>query len=189
MNSDIENSIKFFAASNAAVYDVYLHFYYVEVDKNTGAVAHKVITKKLNADFIRSTTTNEVSYGFVPKNFYTIIAQNLQPNDKVTRYIDAIDGVPYNCIQLQVWAAGKTYLDYYNVAHPSSSIVQNRLEYTNFVSEDKDAYGILTSRNTCYRNLQFSPMDHNEDTLVQGAVTRNLGFDYYRNSPLFPSKK
>ena len=107
----------------------------------------------------------------------------------MTRYIDAIDGVPYNCIQLQVWAAGKTYLDYYNVSHPSSSIVQNRLEYTNFVSDDKDAYGILTSRNTCYRNLQFSPTEHNEDTLVQGAVTKDLGFDYYRNSPFFPTNK
>lgn len=190
MNSDKASTIKFYAASNAAAYDLYLYFYYVEVNNNTGEVAHKVVSKKLNADFVRSTTSNEVSYiGFVPKTFYTILAQNIQPNDNVTRYIDAIDGIPYNCIQLQLWAAGKTYLDYYNVSHPSSSIVQNRLEYTNFVSDDNDAYGILTSRNTCYRNLQFNPTEHNEDTLVQGAITKDLGFDYYRNSPFFPTKK
>lgn len=189
MNQDKPSTIKFYAAANAAAYDLYLHFYYVEVNKTTGEVAHKVISKKLNADFIRSTTTGEVSYvGFVPKNFYTIIAQEIQPNDKVTRYIDAIDGISYNCIQLQLWAAGKAYLDYYKVSHPSSSIVQNRLEYTNFVSDDKDAYGIVTSRNTCYRNLQFNPTEHNEDTLVQGAATKDLGFDYYRNSPFFPTK-
>jgi len=189
MNQDKATTIKFYAAPHAVAYDVYLHFYYVEVNNATGAVAHKVITKKLNADFVRSTTSGEVSYvGFVPNYFYKILAQNLEPNDKVTRYIDAINGIPYNCIQLQLWAAGKAYLDYYKVSHPNTSIVQNRLEYTNFVSEDNDAYGIVTSRNTCYRNLQFSPMDHNEDTLVKGSVTKNLGFDYYRNSPLFPTK-
>ncbi len=188
MNLEKPSTITFYAAKNAAAYDLYLYFYYVEVDKTTGAVEHKVISKKLNADFVRSTTTGEVSFvGFVPKNFYTIIAQNLQPNDKVTRYIDAIGGVAYNCLQLRVWAAGKTFLEYYNVSHPNSSIVQNRLEYTNFVSEDQDAYGILTSRNTCYRNLQFNPTEHNEDTLVQGAATKDLGFDYYRNSPFFHS--
>ncbi len=185
MNQDKASTIRFYAAKNAAAYDLYLNFHYVEVNKETGAVAHKVISKKINSDFIRSTTSDEVSYvGFVPKSLYTIIAQNLEPDDKVVRYIDAIDGYSYNCIRLQLWAANKTFLDYYNVSHPNSSIVQNRLEYTNFISGSRNAYGILASRNYCSRDLQFSPMEHNEDTLVMGAATGHLGFRYYRESPL-----
>ena len=190
MNQEKPATIKFYAAPNAAAYDLYLSFYYIEVDKNTGEIEHKVVTQKLNSDFIRSTSSDEVSYiGFTPKMLYTILAQNIEPNDAVDRYVDAIDGVGYNCLQLRLWAAGKTFLTYYNVAHPSTSIVQNRLEYTNFVSEDGNAYGILTSRNTCHRDLQLSSLEHNEDTLVKGAATKHLGFGYYRNSPLFPTGK
>ena len=190
MNQEKVSTIKFYAAPNAAAYDLYLHFYYIEVDKNTGAIAHKVMTKKLNTEFIKTTTTGEVSYtGFIPKTFYKMISQSLQPDDNIERYIDAINNIPYNCIRLQLWAAGKTYLTYYNVSNPGSSIVQNRLEYTNFVSDDNDAYGILSSRNTCFRDLQFSSLEHNEDTLVKGAATGHLGFGYYRNSPLFPTEK
>lgn len=190
MNQENFSTIKFYAAENAAAYDLYLHFYYIEVDNKTGAIEHKVFTKKLNSGFIRSTTSDEVSYtGFVPKYFYTLLALNLEKNENVTRYIDAVDGIAYNCIRLQLWATDQTYLDYYNVSNPNSSIVQNRLEYTNFISEDKDAYGIMCSRNTCYRDLQFSPMEHNEDTLVAGQDTKDLGFGYFRNSPLYPSLK
>lgn len=190
MNLEKPATIKFYSADNAAAYDLYLSFYYIEVNKHTGAIEHKVITKKLNSDFIHATSTDEVSYtGFTPKTLYTIIAQNIEPNDAVDRYIDAVNGIAYNCIQLRLWAAGKDLLTYHNVSNPSTSIVQNRLEYTNFVSDDKDAYGILTSRNTTYRNLQFNSLEHNEDTLVKGATTRHLGFDYYRNSPLFPMEK
>lgn len=187
MNLEKPSTIKFYAAHNAAAYDLYLHFYYVEVNRHTGKIEHKSLKKKLNADFIRSTSTGEVSFiGYVPKSFYTFVAQNLEPNDDVVRYIDAVDGRAYCCIRLELWAADKTFLTYYNVSTPGSSIVQNRLEYTNFVSSDKNAYGILASRNSCHRDLQFNPMEHNEDTLVKGAATRHLGFDYYRNSPLFP---
>lgn len=190
VNQDKASTIKFYAANNAAAYDLYLHFYYIEVDRQTGAIEHKVVTRKLNSDFIRSTTADEISYvGFIPKTLFTIIRQSMEPNDKVDRYIDAVDGIAFNCIRLELWAVGSTFLTYYNVSHPSSSIVQNRLEYTNFVSDDKDAYGILTSRNSCYRDLQFTSMDHNEDTLVRGSVTGDLGFGYYRNSPLFPTGK
>lgn len=190
MNQENYSTIKFYSAPNAAAYDLYLHFYYIEVDKRTGSIEHKVLTKKLNSGFVFPTSSDEVSYmGFAPKSFYTIVGQSLTPNDNVVRYIDAINGVPFTCIRLQLWAADKMFLNYYNVSNPSASIVQNRLEYTNFVSEDKDAYGILSSRNTCVRDFQFSSLDHNEDTLVKGARTSGLGFDYYRNSPLFPFVK
>lgn len=188
MNSDAF-TIKFYAAENAALYDIYFTFYYIEVDNRTGAIEHKSLTKKLNAESIRSTSSSEISFSmFRPKDFYEFLTQQIQPNSNLTRYIDAPNGHPYQCFKLQVWAADKNFRTYQEVAAPSSSIVETRLEYTNFISANNDAYGLLASRNFCDRFLTIeNTTSHSEDTLVKGSKTRSLGFDYYRNSPLFNS--
>lgn len=190
MNLEQSYKIQFYAAQNAVAYDIYLYFYYIEVDNETGSIEHKHLVKKLNSDLIRdynaASSGREVSYTMTPNTFYTFLSQNIKPNSRVTRYIDAIDGNPYYCMNLSVWAANEVFVTYRDVATPNSSIVQNRLEYTNFISEDNDAYGILASRNHCDKMLKLdNSQGHNEDTLVLGSKTRALGFDYYRNSPLF----
>jgi len=190
MNSDAF-TIKFYAAENAALYDIYFTFYYIEVDNRTGEISHKSLTKKLNAESIRSTSSGDISFSsFRPKDLYEYIGQQLQPNERVTRYIDALDDHPYRCFKLQVWAGDKNYRTYQDVATPSASIVENRLEYTNFVSAHNDAYGLLGSRNFCDRFLTMeNTTSHSEDSLVKGSKTKQLGFDYYRNSPLFSAAK
>lgn len=195
MNLDQAFKIQFYAANNASAYDIFMYFYYIEVDNVTGEITHKKLMKKLNSDLIRDNSTvsgsgREISYNqFTPSTFYTFLAQNIEPNSRVTRYIDAVDNNPYYCISLHVWAASKEFVTYRDVATPNSSIVQTRLEYTNFVSDDNDAYGLLASRNHTVRNLKFDNLNHNEDTLVKGVVTKGLNFDYYRNSPLFQEER
>ncbi|MCQ2284896.1 MAG: hypothetical protein MJZ57_08350 [Bacteroidales bacterium] len=195
MNLDQLYKIQFYAANNAAAYDIYMDFYYIEVDNVTGAIAHKKLSKKLNPDLIRDNQTvggdgREIGYNITPNTFYTFLSQNIEPNSHVTRYIDAIDNQPYYCIQLNVWAANDAFVKYRDVATPNSSIVQNRLEYTNFISDNDNAYGIFASRNHCTKNLKLdNAQAHNEDTLVKGSATSNLNFDYYRNSPLFISEE
>lgn len=186
MNSDAY-TIKFYAAENAAIYDIYFTFYYIEVDNRTGEIEHKSLTKKLNSESIRSTSSNDISYSmFRPKDYYEYLAQQIQPNDNVTRYIDAPNSYPYQCFKLQIWAADNNFRTYQDVATPSSSIVETRLEFTNFISDNNDAYGLFGSRNFCNRYLSIeNTTSHSEDTLVKGSKTRHLGFDYYRNSPLF----
>ena len=188
MNLDQPYSVQFYDADNAAAYDVYLSFYYIEMDNKTGKIEHKVLTKKLNASLIRAiSTAGYITFSkFVPNTFYSFLVQSIPENKNVTRYIDAIDGKPYNCLRLEVWAANEQFLTYQQVASPTSSIVQNRMEYTNFVSEDNSAYGLLASRSSCFKDLKLdNSQGHNEDTLVLGSKTRNLNFDYYRNSPEF----
>ena len=189
MNHNSQYKILFSSAENAAMYDLYLTFYYIEVDNSTGAVEHKTITRRINGDYIRATSGADVSFtGFTPQSFFTTIVQGIGTNPHVTRYIDSIDGQPYHCIRLSAWAADQNYLTYREVSIPGSSIVQNRLEYTNFVSEDESAYGLLASRNCGYVDLIMeNTMGHSEDTLVLSPRTRHLNFDYYRNSPEFPS--
>ena len=181
--------ISFFSAENAAMYDLFLTFYYLEVDNSTGAIEHKQITRRINGDYIRATSGNEVSYiGFIPETFFTTIIQGIETNERVTRYIDSIDGQPYHCIRLTAWAADQNYLTYREVSNPGTSIVQNRQEYTNFVSDNESAYGLLASRNYANTDLMMdNSSGHNEDTLVKSARTRRLNFDYYRNSPEFPT--
>ena len=65
--------------------------------------------------------------------------------------------------------------------------MQNSLEYTNFVSENESAYGLLGSRNYSYVDLKMDDtFGHNEDTLVNSPRTKRLNFRYYRESPEFP---
>ena len=181
--------ISFYSAENAAMYDLFLTFYYIEVDNTTGAIEHKQITRRINGDYIRATTGNEVAYtGFIPETFFTTIIQGIETNNRVTRYIDSIDGQPYHCIRLTAWGADQNYLTYREVSNPGTSIVQNRQEYTNFVSDNESAYGLLASRNYAIADLMMDNVSgHNEDTLVKSARTRRLNFDYYRNSPEFPA--
>ena len=191
MNLEQNYQIKFYQAENAAMYDVYLTFYYIEVDNATGAIEHKQLSKRLNGDYIRAPTSSEVTFNsFIPKTFFTTIIQAIETNPSVTRYIDAIDGNPYRCIRLTVWAGDKNYLMYREVATPSSSVVQNSLEYTNFISEGESAYGLLGSRCNSHKDLIMeNTTGHSEDTLVQSPLTKRLNFDYYRNSPEFPGVK
>ncbi len=178
MTLDSYTPIKFKAAANASIYDLYLTFYYIEENKKSGEVAHKSITRKLNSTFIRSSATEEVSYtGFTPISFYTIVAQSISPNDDVVRYIDG-----FSCIKLTAWAANEVFANYYDISNPTSSFVQSRSTYTNFVSSGKDdAFGFLASRNHCQRTFIWSSsIDHNEDTLVAGKRTAGLQFRYYR---------
>ena len=188
MNNDQPYKMTFYRADNAAMYDVFLTFYYIEVDNGTHEVVHKQLTKRLNGDYIRATSTLEITFNsFTPESFFTTLIQSIETNPMVTRYIDSVDGKPYYCMRLTVWAGDMNYLTYREVATPSSSIVQNSLEYTNFVSANESAYGLLGSRNFAYVDLTMdNTFGHNEDTLVLSSRTKRLNFDYYRNSPEFP---
>ncbi len=183
--------IQFYQSDHAACYDLLLTFAYIEVDTTTGAIEHKSFTRRLNSDLIRTpSAAGIVSYSsFTPHDIFRYIAQYIPVKPHVVRYIDAIDGNPYRCIRLSVWAASQDYLYYQQVSTPSSSIVDNRLEYTNFISSDENAYGLLASRTSTHVDLMINnSQDHSEDTLVLSPTTRALNFGYYRNSPLFPTE-
>ncbi len=176
--------------ANVAMCDFYIYFHYLEVNNATGQRTHKVISQKMNTSHISPNTDGTVEFSnFTPRDLYLMMIKYIKEDKNVTRYVDAIDGRPYYCMEVEVWAADKTFRTYCDVSTPSASVVQNRLEYTNFVSEDGLAFGILASRNKNQNRklLKFdnSSGNNNEDSLVKGQYTKNLNFDYYRNSPEF----
>ncbi len=177
-------------SNNVSIVDFYLIFHYIEVDNNTQAVTHKTVRKKMNGSYKAPQSDGDVSFdSFTPSDFLQTLKQQIEPNSSVTRYADTVsgDGKPYFCLQVQAWSANSEYYTYQTVANPGSSIVQDRQEYTNFVSENSTAYGLLASRNSCTRTFKFdnTNSNNNEDSLVNGIYTKDLGFDYYRNSPEF----
>lgn len=173
---------------NVAVADMYLIFHYLEIDNQTKAVSHKTISKKMNASFLTPQSDGSITFdGFYAKDLMLAIKENVKPNDNVTRYLDTVDGKPFFCLEIQAWLATKDYQIYHNVAAPTTSLVQDRLEYTNFISPDNNAFGLFASRNSCKRSYKFDNTEgkYNEDSLVKGSITKGLNFDYYRNSPEF----
>lgn len=173
---------------NVAVCDFYLVFHYVEIDNDTHEATHKTITKRMNASYVTPHSDGTLSFDdFSAQDLLNMIKGNVQPNDKVTRYIDTVDGNPYFCLELYTWFANKEFQIYHDVAAPTTSLIQDRLEYTNFVSEDKTAYGLLASRNYCRKLFKFDNTGekHNEDSLVHGSITGMLNFKPYRESPEF----
>ncbi|MBP5205638.1 MAG: hypothetical protein J6Z44_02470 [Bacteroidales bacterium] len=173
---------------HVAVGDFYLTFHYIEVDNNTQAVTHKSIRKRLNGSFVYPNSNGELQYNsFKTSDLLRFIGQSIEANPNVVRYIDTVNANPYYCLKMEVWTANDIFKNYYNISHPRGGISQDRLEYTNFVSENENAYGILASRN-CFSSLfKFDNTSgkHNEDSLVYGSYTKDLNFGFYRNSPEF----
>ncbi|HOF46597.1 MAG TPA: hypothetical protein PLZ46_07425 [Bacteroidales bacterium] len=165
-------TLKFGKAPNAVAYDVYLKFYYIELDKFTGDTIDNNGEIVWRVTRIRSEQpTIEVS--LVLKQLYQIIANRLRYDENIVRHTKGAD-----CITLEVWGAEKNYMIYLDVNEPSSSLVQDRVFYTNMVSEDKSAYGIFSSRNMAKRTYKLinSPNNAALDSLRFGSITGHLGF-------------
>lgn len=173
---------------NVAICDMYIVFHYIEVDNETKKVEHKTATKKMNASYRMPQSDGTIKFdSFTARDLLLAIKENIRPKEGVTRYVDTVDGKPFFCIEVQAWFATKDFQTYHNVAMPTTSIIQDRLEYTNFISPDNNAYGLLASRNSCSKSYKFDNTGekHNEDSLVNGSITKGLNFDYYRKSPEF----
>ncbi len=164
---------------NAYAVDAYLTFRYIEKNKATGDTVHKSIDNiRLTTGFVLG---KEAS--FKPSSILRIIHDHLNPDDNVWRYADD-DGSnkTRNCIDIKLWVCDQVYYTFYKTAQPSSSIVQDRVEYTNIEAADDMALGFFASRT--YKTRRFSIYNlsdwkRNEDSLVYGQWTKNLGFRPY----------
>lgn len=163
-------------------YEIYQYFQYFEVSKTTGDIT-KIGTVKRDITNQYMMTSNNANFGEInkeynPSSIYEIIALQVKPDPTVDRY-----RIAENCVTFEVWGASDHLYNYLLVNQPSSSIVQEHLEYTNLVcpsdSSFKTAYGVFGSRYNAVRKYNISTAS--EDSLVKGSKTRHLGFKYYRD--------
>lgn len=155
---------------NAYAVDAYVTFRYIEKDKVTGDTVHKAVRDvRVTPGF---TPGNETS--FKPNVIYRILQENIDVNDNVWRYPDT-----YECIDIKLWTCDQVYYTYYKTAQPSSSIVQDRVNYTNVETDDNMALGFFASRTYYKRIFKLDVINHNEDSLAHGQWTKNLNFRPY----------
>lgn len=155
---------------NAYAVDAYVTFRYIEQDQVTLDTVHKSVDDvRVTTGFVQG---NEAS--FKPNVIFKILKDNIPENDKVWRYPDT-----YACIDIKLWACDQVYYTYYKTAQPSSSIVQDRVSYTNIETDDDLALGFFASRTYSKRSFKLDQLNHNEDSLVYGQWTKNLNFRYY----------
>lgn len=161
---------------SVAAIDAYLTFRYIEKNKITGEVSHKSVNDVcLTTGFVASNQTM-----FKPNTIFRILSQNIKPDENVVRYVDNYQGIEYACIDIKLWACDEVYYRYYKLAQPSSSIVQDRVEYTNIqAAPDKIALGFFASRTYYDRHFKIDVNSHNEDSLISGQWTKDLGFRPY----------
>lgn len=173
--------IQFDAAVNATAYQVYFKFHYLEKKKATGEITRKTLVRDLtSAGFVYAGNAQNGKYAkkFSPYDFYKHLLNELEVDESVVRYKDGAE-----CIEVEVWAGGSDYVKYLEVNKPSTSLVQDRLEYTNLICPTDEnfvtSYGIFSSRTMKERFYDMT--NFSEDTLVMATRMRKLGFDYYRN--------
>lgn len=155
---------------NAYAVDAYVTFRYIEKNKVTGDTVHKAVRDVcVTPGFIMG---NETS--FKPSVIYRILQENIEVNDNVWRFPDT-----YECIDIKLWACDQVYYTYYKTAQPSSSIVQDRVNYTNIEANDNMALGFFASRTYYKRIFRLDVINHNEDSLAHGQWTKNLNFRPY----------
>lgn len=161
---------------SAAAIDAYLTFRYIEKNKTTGEVSHKSVDNIcLTSGFVASNQTM-----FKPNTIFRILSQNIKPDENVVRYVDDYQGIEYACIDIKLWACDEVYYQYYKLAQPSSSIVQDRVEYSNIEAKSGgNALGFFASRTYYDRHFKIDVNSHNEDSLIAGQWTKNLGFRPY----------
>ncbi len=173
LNNDDPWTVGFKTSSwpeNAYAVDAYLTFKYIEKNIQTGDTVHKAISDIcMTSGFVQGNET-----AFKPSSVYRVIHDNLEPNDNVLRYPNT-----YACIDIKLWTCDEVYYTYYKTAQPSSSIVQDRIKYTNIVSENENALGFFASRTYYERHFKIDVVNHNEDSLVNGQWTKNLNFRPY----------
>ncbi|MBO6051842.1 MAG: hypothetical protein J6P65_07685 [Bacteroidales bacterium] len=155
---------------NAYAVDAYVTFRYIEKDTLTGDTVHKAVRDiRVTPGF---TAGNETS--FKPNVIYRILHDNIEVNNNVWRFPDT-----YECIDIKLWACDQVYYTYYKTAQPSSSIVQDRVNYTNIETDDNMALGFFASRTYYKRTFKLDVINHNEDSLAHGQWTKNLNFRPY----------
>ncbi len=155
---------------NAAAVDAYVTFRYIEQDKVTGDTVHKSVDDMLvTSGFVFGNQTS-----FKPNRILQLLPEYIPVNNNVWRYPDT-----YECIDIKLWACDDVYYTYYKTAQPSSSIVQDRIEYTNIHTDDNLALGFFASRTYYLRHFRIDVISHNEDSLAHGQWTKNLNFRPY----------
>lgn len=157
--------------------DAYMTFRYIEKNKRTGEISHKAVKDvRVTDGFCLGNTAK-----FKPVSILRLLPQYIPVDTSVVRYVDYYENTgetgAYVCVDITLWATDETYYTYHLMSQPSSSIVQDRVAYTNMESNaGNTALGFFAARISRERHFRINNIEHNEDSIINGRYTKNLGF-------------
>jgi hypothetical protein len=158
-----ETQVEFKSAPNGRVYQLVIRFHYKEVDINTNdTTSHYVDWAFPNKKASYLAGNERIIYSFPGSAFYGNIQAQLKAKDGIKRLPENIDFIAY--------AGGDELSTYIDITAPSTSIVQERPQYTNI----NNGIGIFSSRTSATTTTKLTP--GSIDSLVNGSRTRHLGF-------------
>ncbi len=133
--------------ASAALFQVYMNFYWREIDQNTGLVREDSIRFKYGEQRPRTEYTIGPSGG--TDGLFGLIANRIPVKANVLR--------EFQRIKFEFWAADQNFLTYSELKTPSTGINQNRPNPADALGLVDNGIGILASRfKKEYDNIQFN---------------------------------
>lgn len=161
-NPNYKVEIKWEQADNASFYQLVAVLHYTEIDINSVATAKTTgpwVIGELNA----SGGSSDESMKFEPDGFYRFVGNNISADDNIVeRRCDSL--------KFYVYAGGEELLNYMNINGPSSSIVQERPQYTNI----DNGLGVYSARTSTHKSYVLA--NQSIDSLSRGRFTCTLKF-------------
>jgi len=143
-------------------FQIIFRFHYFETDINTSVTESKYTDWNLGEKKSSSLAGNEsieINYG---EQFFNVLKGSIRQNSSVRRASDHVEVI--------VYVAGDDLSIYMDVNSPSSSIVQERPEYSNIIN----GIGIFSCRYDLRKKFVLSTKSL--DSLSYGRFTSDLGF-------------
>lgn len=125
-------TFKWSSAPNAGRYQMIMHFNYLEINVNTGDSSYH--RTEWSSSDLKGSGNADIELVFSNSAFFKVVENQVAKRDDVKRY-------PIN-IELTFYVAGTDLSQYIEVSEPSSSIVQEKPEYTNI----ENGLGVFSAR-------------------------------------------
>ncbi len=155
-----ESHVEWITGKNGRRYEVMIRFHYKELPSTGGLdTVYKQIDWILPSMNSAELTGGELmSLPYTPKYFYTLLQNKLPKDPSISRYVGKVD--------FMVSVASDEFSTFLDVVVPSSSVVQEKPDYTNMTN----GIGIFSSRFQIKKSLIL------ESTSVDTLKTLGLGF-------------
>lgn len=158
---------------NALIYDCKLRFYYYEYNSNNPGAGNVQRYFDFNVGEERSSNLiggEQLVTKFNAESFFSVLASSLEKDPSITRTAGII-GDNANQINVIITSAAEDLSSYIDVNKPSSSLVQEKPQYSNITN----AVGLFSSRYTkTFQNIALNLESSNE--LKTGKYTSVLNF-------------
>lgn len=161
-NVNYKVEIKWQSAANAQFYQLAMVMHYTEVLFNS-TVRQRATNQWVIGGIASPSGTTGEQIKFDPESFYRFVAGQIAQNDSVVeRRCDSV--------RFYVYAGGKELDDYMRINGPSSSLAQERPQYTNI----ENGIGVFSSRTVTTR--AYTITNQSLDSLSRGRYTCRLRF-------------